>query len=842
MPLITSTTNLNKIKFGIGNAGDRFDNGSSNQPYIRTDIPGVDVDNSNPTPITQLDSSGQPIYGDLPPSSLDILFRGGLNAPRDAATDVSRLSKMLFDTRSPNGLIFTANQNLLSRTSVMTEASYGAAYGRITKPDFIKGTGGGALPGGIYLPSSTLAQAGVGFTGTHLNLMGLDPTSPNGITGQTSGLSNLFGADGPGAGLRTYSQAMNLNNQMTVGQLNAKPFITENRLIRVYDQKQRRNNTDPDVILYQGGPGSVLGIGDTHIRFAGGNLGGITRTGRNNSLMATDPNYFTGNVATYAEQYKQTTLPTGQQAYAINNLSDKQGLSFIYQIPGGQQSLATNQSNVYNMNMLSATYTLGTSFSNSNGDDSRSVYSISNPNNISNSALWNATQLAGGKDSSGIGEIRQDFRKKVLSTLGPGGVPLKDDNALGVPQRNILSISPSYLNKNREKRVNSGDPGSNGAKTQAGVTGRLNYGIAANEMLALDKINAQTMYVSSGPNGELAINDYCKFRIAAIDNAPDANGNAVYMHFRAFIDSFSDAYNSSWNPTQFSGRGDKLYNYGGYERKINLAFTVYAQSKAELIPMYKKLNYLASTMTPDYNTAGFMRGNLVRLTLGGYLYEQPGFISSFTYEAPQEAGWEIAINEDGTSDSSVKELPFMIKVTGMSFTPIQDFLPRKVKPEAANGMDGDQMIEERYISLANRIGDSLYRDEYLSQKPTDDTDTTDSELNQQEGNDEEQAVGSSNNDVDTDQAAVNNGSNDVNIQNVTSGTNLGEGQETTITPGSDGGGNPTGGVTTQQQSAFIVPTQGGIEDSSIQARLLRAKRRKSILENLGIDINDLTEA
>ena len=834
MPLITSTTNLNKLKFGIGNAGDRFDNGSSNQPYIRKDIPGVDVDNPNPTPITQLDSSGQPIYGDLEPSSLDILFRGGLNAPRDAATDVSRLSKMLFDDKSPNGLIFTANQNLLSRTSVMTEASYGVAYGSTTKPDFITGTGGGAVPGGIYLPSSTLAQAGVGFSGTHLNLMGLDPTSPNGITGQTSGISNLLGFNGPGAGLRTYTSAAALNNQMTVGQLNAKPFITENRLIRIYDKKQRRDNSDADVILYKGGPGSVLGIGDTRIRFAQENYGGALRTGRNNSLATTDPFYFNGNVSTYAEQYKQTTVPSGQLAYSINDLSDKQGLSSVYKIPGGNESLVTNQSNVYNMNMYSATYTLSTSFPNANGDDARSVYSISNPNNLSNSALWNAIQLAGGKDSSGIGKIRQDFRKKVLSTLGPGGVPLEDKNALGVPQRNILSLSPSYLNKNREKRVNSGDPGSNGAKTQKGISGRLNYGVKANEMLALDKINAQTMYVSSGPNGELAINDYCKFRIAAIDNAPDAAGNAVYMHFRAFIDSFSDSYNSSWNPTQFSGRGDKLYNYGGFERTINLAFTVYAQSKAELIPMYKKLNYLASTMTPDYNTAGFMRGNLVRLTLGGYLYEQPGFISSFTYEAPQEASWEIAINEKGTSDSSVKELPFMIKVTGMSFTPIQDFLPRKIKPEAANGMDGDQMIEERYISLANKIGDSLYRDEYLSQKPTDDTDTTDSELNQQEGSDEEKAVGSSNNDVETDQAAVNNGSNDVNIQNVTSGTTLGEGQETTITPSSDSNSNPSGGVLTARQRWLQGDSPGAVDTrrriAEGNARIAEKKRLAAIEE------------
>ena len=637
MPLITSTTNLNKLKFGSDNSGDRFASGFSNQPYIRTDIPGVDVNNSNPTPIAQLDSSGEPIYGDLEPSRLDILFRGGLNAPRDAVTDVSRLTKMFFDTKSPNGLIFTANQNLLSRTSVMTEASYGIGYGRNKEPDFITGKGGGALPSGIYLPSSTLAQAGVGFLGTHLNLMGLDPSSPNSRTGETSGISGLFGGTGPGAGLRTYSMIMEEKIQIDQEQQGKE---LSNRLVQIYDNRQKTGSpTDPDVIVYNGGPGSILGIGKTKIRFAGSNGVGKTRTNFNNFLES------------------------------------------------------------------------------------------------DNIAVWDAAQLADGKKIIGAGNIEPDFRKKLIDVLGPGGVPLTDDNAQGISQTSILSISPSYTDKNRSRRVQMGDAGANIPKVKNNPNvGRLNYGIAANEMVAIDKINAQTMYVSSGPNpdGNLAVNDFCKFRIAAIDNSPDAKGNAVYMHFRAFIDSFTDEYSSSWNPTKFSGRGDNLYTYAGFARTINLSFTVYAQSKAELIPMYKKLNYLASTMTPDYNTAGFMRGNLVRLTLGGYLYEQPGFISAFTYEAPQEASWEIAINENGESDPSVKELPFMIRVTGMSFTPIQDFLPRKVKPEAANGMDGDQMIDERYIALSNRIGDSLYSSVYENQLPTQTDDTSNSELNTEE--------------------------------------------------------------------------------------------------------------
>jgi hypothetical protein len=74
-----------------------------------------------------------------------------------------------------------------------------------------------------------------------------------------------------------------------------------------------------------------------------------------------------------------------------------------------------------------------------------------------------------------------------------------------------------------------------------------------------------------------------------------------------------------------------------------------------------------------------MRGPLVRLTVGGYLYSQPGFITSLTYDIPQESPWEIGITDNDTagSDNTVKELSHMIQVTGFSFTPIHNFVPRK---------------------------------------------------------------------------------------------------------------------------------------------------------------------
>ena len=164
----------------------------------------------------------------------------------------------------------------------------------------------------------------------------------------------------------------------------------------------------------------------------------------------------------------------------------------------------------------------------------------------------------------------------------------------------------------------------------------LRYGLPATTLRALDKINAQKMYESQGPDNTKAINDLVKFRIAVINN-DKADGTATYIHFRAFIDGFSDNYGANWDSVKYVGRGEELYNYAGFTREISMDFTVYAQSKAELIPMYKKLNYLASTLAPDYNAAGFMRGNIVRLTMGGYLYEQPGIIKSLNYTVPMEA-------------------------------------------------------------------------------------------------------------------------------------------------------------------------------------------------------------
>jgi hypothetical protein len=129
------------------------------------------------------------------------------------------------------------------------------------------------------------------------------------------------------------------------------------------------------------------------------------------------------------------------------------------------------------------------------------------------------------------------------------------------------------------------------------------------------------------------------------------------------------------------GRAENFYKYDSFKRDISIGFTVAAQSKQELLPIYRKLNYLASSLAPSYSDNGFIRGNLSQVTLGEWLYEQPGFISSVDLSIPDESPWEINLPVDGdknAKDPNVKQVPHMVNVK-IKFTPIHRFRPEIMK-------------------------------------------------------------------------------------------------------------------------------------------------------------------
>jgi hypothetical protein len=142
------------------------------------------------------------------------------------------------------------------------------------------------------------------------------------------------------------------------------------------------------------------------------------------------------------------------------------------------------------------------------------------------------------------------------------------------------------------------------------------------------------------------------------------------MNFRSFIDNLSDSYTAEWDAQKYMGRAESFYKYNGFGREINIGFTVAAQSQAEMKVIYSKLNYLASSLAPTYTSQGYMAGNLSKITIGDYIYEQYGIIKSLSYDIPEESPWEIEISQ-GKDEG---ELPMIIKVT-LTFTPIHNFRP-----------------------------------------------------------------------------------------------------------------------------------------------------------------------
>ena len=202
---------------------------------------------------------------------------------------------------------------------------------------------------------------------------------------------------------------------------------------------------------------------------------------------------------------------------------------------------------------------------------------------------------------------------------------------------------------------------------------------------ALDTINSSYIYKSATgkPRDDASLYDLIPFRIAILNNEKQKGGiYRKYMHFRAFINGFSDSYGADWEKISYMGRAEKFYKYSGFNRDISIGFTIVAQSVQELTPMYDKLNFLASSLAPEYldaSTSGYMAGNIAYITVGDYLNEQPGIITSLDYDIPDDTTWEVATERDGTINTTSRELrrlPHRIEVK-MKFTPIHEFRPQK---------------------------------------------------------------------------------------------------------------------------------------------------------------------
>jgi hypothetical protein len=228
-----------------------------------------------------------------------------------------------------------------------------------------------------------------------------------------------------------------------------------------------------------------------------------------------------------------------------------------------------------------------------------------------------------------------------------------------------------YFYYSMESRLNIGNPGENSYP-------RIVY----NSIIppAVDKLNAlDYFYYDSEKNtpwiaGGEDTGDIIKFAFECMSN--DVSTNAIGLVFRAFLDgSIQDTNTAEFSSFKYLGRGETFKTYQGFTRDISFAFKILVQSRSEMRPLYRKLNHLISQVYPDYSpVSNFMRGNVVKLTIGDYLYRVPGFLNNVNVTLNTDVGWEIALNE--YDDNDVRQAPFVVNIS-CGFSPILDILPRR---------------------------------------------------------------------------------------------------------------------------------------------------------------------
>ncbi|MAG25841.1 hypothetical protein CMI47_09710 [Candidatus Pacearchaeota archaeon] len=247
---------------------------------------------------------------------------------------------------------------------------------------------------------------------------------------------------------------------------------------------------------------------------------------------------------------------------------------------------------------------------------------------------------------------KDPIRNYAMSAYGdlPGETNARDDviyeKTLKTPAEskvfkteNLDSDEKNRELRNRGKEImySVGQPGTPGILPVwddkiKGLIKKGHTGKYANELT--DKVN-MTPY---GTNSDL---DFIPFKFKDLVNEK-------YIVFRATLEGISDTISPSWNESQYIGRPDKVYTYGGADRAIGFSFKVFPNTKQEMIPLWDKVNYLMGLGYPTWKAGGKTGGRLmtppfVELTIGNLYKDTPGLIDNIGVTVEDSGGWDIDV-------------------------------------------------------------------------------------------------------------------------------------------------------------------------------------------------------
>lgn len=572
----------------------------------------------------------------------DGLIRGGLlNAGLSSVRDTARIGKFF---ASGKGVLFLVKQVGLQLSNPKLEQPSGSST------NFFSSLSNNNTR--LYnLGLNTLAQVPINAFGGHIIRHGITPVGGIGfLEGDSKGNINGY----------NYEKIVLENND-----------IGNNRLVGYLDKiSNTPNGSTPITLLsYNGGASSVYGIGNTEIK---------------TTTLNTDKEFFNflsyNGLKRHFEKYR-SNANTGTLNFNTSTNFELDRANFARGRANNLQSQADNLK-------TSADYYEQQIDTNGDQDTVLSAYSVVDDYNNQSAYLSNkANQL--NKEAS---QLKQEADEKFQRSKDNFNTNKNADFSVWHHQ--------NYTGSNIQSRIGVGASqyGPNGIKLQPTVDSINAINVVGSEVFYGNSLKSNTdseipPYALNKGNKEVSGyfgRDIIKFRIEFLNNdnpiftvKNDAGEtysdlNTDVLAFRAYLDDFSDGMNAKWNPYRYMGRGEEFYVYEGFSRDVSVSFTLHAHSDAEMKPIYQKLNYLMSSFAPDYSSGNKMRGNIGYLTVGDYLYRQPGVFTDIKLSGMLDAGWEIAINSNGKLGNGQYEVPKHIKVA-LSFKPIHTFLPRKVK-------------------------------------------------------------------------------------------------------------------------------------------------------------------
>ena len=109
----------------------------------------------------------------------------------------------------------------------------------------------------------------------------------------------------------------------------------------------------------------------------------------------------------------------------------------------------------------------------------------------------------------------------------------------------------------------------------------------------------------------------------------------------AYISGFKYNSNSTWNPVKYVGRSESFYTFTEHKRDVSFNLQIPCFNETELREKHRGLGELLAIGAGTYDNNNRLGGVITKLTLGSYLVEEPGILTSVSFDIPDTSSWDL---------------------------------------------------------------------------------------------------------------------------------------------------------------------------------------------------------